>query len=193
MLHLLALGALADDDIVDLSLRRHESIPTVDLSRAESEVVAALAAACEYPGFFFLSGLPDDVAPVADAALDAARAFFQLPEAEKRALANDRPELQYHVVAPNGSTVAVAGTGNGWRARGADAHFARDARESFNVGRAAPPPRPEGRALGRYTCVAAVPDFADPVPDFAELQLVARIAAILATAMHAARPSRSLN
>ena len=55
MLHLLALGALADDDIVDLSLRRHESIPTVDLSRAESEVVAALAAACEYPGFFFLS------------------------------------------------------------------------------------------------------------------------------------------
>lgn len=120
--------------MLDLSQRRFEAIPTVDLRAPAQELVAALAAACEYPGFFYLVGLPDSVEQSASVALDAARTFFRLPMAEKMKLQNT-PELQYHVRDSNGHIHCVPGSGNGYRPPGQDVHFSKDQRESFNVGR----------------------------------------------------------
>ena len=73
--------------------------------------------------------------PAANAAMDAARRFFRLPDRAKLALSN-RPELQYQVRNPqDGQTHAVPGSGNGYRAAGADIYFAKDQRESINFGR----------------------------------------------------------
>lgn len=121
---------------LDLSRRVHRPIPIVDLSLPDAEIVAALTAACTYPGFFYLVGLPASTLPTAAAALEAARVFFRLPIETKRSIANDEA-VQYRVRDSSGQTHFVPGSGNGWRAAGGDVHFATDLRESFNFGREA--------------------------------------------------------
>ena len=105
-------GSDDDFDVVDLSKRRHEPIPTIDLGLLSSsrrrrrpadddgdeyetdedddgdgdgDLIAALRAACVYPGFFYLTGLPPEVPLAADHLLDKvddrgddARFFFFL-------------------------------------------------------------------------------------------------------------------
>ena len=74
-------------------------VPVIDLAPAEladgrGKVADAIARACEGVGFFTIAshGVPQ---PVIDGAWDAARQFFDLPEATKRQAIMPRPGYPY--------------------------------------------------------------------------------------------------
>ena len=121
-------------ETLDLTKVRAERIPCVDLSWERPAVVRALRRACEYPGFFHLTGLPPELPPAAEGAMAAARAFFRLPREAKMRCANG-PETQYRVHDAAGRLHLIPGSGNGYRPAGGDPYFPNDRRESYNVGR----------------------------------------------------------
>lgn len=64
-------------------------IPVIDLAGSESDVVGAVGAACRDFGFFQLTGHGIEAGALAGA-FAAAKDFFALPTAEKRAISRDR-------------------------------------------------------------------------------------------------------
>ncbi len=80
-----------------------ESLPVVDVSglladaRAVPAVGAAIRAACEGPGFFYVSGHGIRDAVIADAATEAL-AFFHRPEEEKRRVAANALHRGWHAM-----------------------------------------------------------------------------------------------
>jgi len=68
------------------------TVPVIDISGDPRKVAAEVGAACGELGFLTVvgHGVPDDVA---ERAASATHAFFDLPEAEKRALADGEPVL----------------------------------------------------------------------------------------------------
>jgi len=66
------------------------TVPVIDISGDPRKVAAEVGAACGELGFLTVvgHGVPDDVA---ERAASATHAFFDLPEAEKRALADGEP------------------------------------------------------------------------------------------------------
>lgn len=152
------VGGGDDGETLDLSRRRHEPIPLVDLTQPLVRLVPQLRTACEYPGFFFLTGLPRSTLDAKDGALAAARRFFDQPLASKMKLANG-PELQYRVRDTDGRFVPVPATGNGYRSVGGDAHFANDSRESFNVGREPLAPGEDPPYANAWPVEATLPGF----------------------------------
>ena len=182
--HVDVVGGGSDGETLDLSRRRHEPIPLVDLTLPPARLVPQLHAACEYPGFFFLTGLPRSTLDAKDGAFAAARRFYDQPLASKMELTN-RPELQYRVRDANGRSVPVPATGNGYRSVGGDAHFANDSRESFNVGREPLAPGEDPPYANAWPGEATLPGFRSAVLAHQDEQvaLAVRLRGLIALAL----------
>ena len=118
-------------------------VPVIDLAPAAAgeagrrQVAAAVAAACERVGFLVVTGhgVP---AGVIDGGWAAARAFFDLDEAAKRAVAMPHPGYPYGYSPVAGESLA----------RSLGDHRPPDLKESFSIGPAdlVPPPAVGGEA-----------------------------------------------
>jgi isopenicillin N synthase-like dioxygenase len=86
------------------------TVPVIDISGDPRKVAAEVGAACGELGFLTVvgHGVPDDVA---ERAASAAHAFFDLPEAEKRALADGEPVLGLPAYRPLRSESLAASLG----------------------------------------------------------------------------------
>jgi isopenicillin N synthase-like dioxygenase len=124
------------------------AVPLVDLSLGEEAAAAALRAACESAGFFYLAGSGVDEALVARYQA-ANRALFALPAAAKRAL-------------------RAGADGRGWTPLGEEtldpaASAAGDAHEGFYFGREVAPGAPEAalplHGPNRWPPEAALPGY----------------------------------
>jgi len=77
-----------------------DRIPTIDLSSIDPSAVAAVGRAAEVYGFMLIRG--HGIAPaVLEAAFDAGRRFFVLPEAEKRRMKDVRSDRGFHPMFDN--------------------------------------------------------------------------------------------
>ena len=109
-----------------------EAIPTIDLADDPARVITALAAACSEVGFFQVVGHGVERS-AGDAAWRAARAFFDLPLADRMAVARRSEGDAYGYVPLQFETLN--------RSLG-DTNDGADLKETFNVGPVDPLPRP---------------------------------------------------
>ena len=109
----------------------HITLETVDFtSYGESnikELATQVANICEYGYGFFYLRLPQNYANVVKDIITAPKLFFDLPDSEKDALANDE-SCHYKI-----RGTVIKGTGPGYRGKGNDPNFVLDSRESFNL------------------------------------------------------------
>ncbi len=118
-------------------------VPTIDLTRPDAECAAAIGEACARIGFYAVVGHGIPAAEIG-AVHAAARAFFDLPMAEKRRVARPRPEQNRGFIAKGDETLArLAGQAS-----------PPDDKEVFTIG-------PIDTGAGPYyTRAAAYPHFA---------------------------------
>jgi isopenicillin N synthase-like dioxygenase len=123
-------------------------VPVIDLSDDPIRVGAAIDEACRAVGFFTVigHGVPDHVA---DAAWDVGRAFFDLPLAERMAVAMPSPGYPYGYCPMGGEALSRSrlldepARGSPATSRtGATEGSDSDRKETYAVGPVDPPPRP---------------------------------------------------
>jgi isopenicillin N synthase-like dioxygenase len=120
-----------------------DEVPIIDLTRSDAECVGAIAQACTNIGFYTIIGHAIPGHEI-EAVHGAARAFFDLPIAEKRSVARPRPEQNRGFIGKGDETLA----------RLAGQATAPDDKEVFSIG-------PLDVGTGAYfSSAAAYPHFA---------------------------------